>query len=278
MRIFQNSAAGLTVAAILGASAFGQSFTPKREQKNLSPAALAKLHTLETLNALPGGEWRFHAGDLAHGEAVGLDDSAWPLVKAGQSAPNEAVWYRREIEIPKTLNGYDISGARVSFQFEADANGPMPEIVYFNGRRVALGDDLEPIVMFEPAKPGDKILVAVKLLHTVDKKRFEAVHMKVEPATGGRPNPDDVRVECLAAANILPSLATPRKDLLPKVEEAVAAIDIDSLAAGDQAAFDASLMKAQGILNGLHGPMQGAKIDMAGNSHIDAAWLPRLSS
>jgi alpha-mannosidase len=194
-------------------------------------------------------------------------------VKAGQSAPNEAVWYRREIEIPKTLNGYDISGARVSFQFEADANGPMPEIVYFNGRRVALGDDLEPIVMFEPAKPGDKILVAVKLLHTVDKKRFEAVHMKVEPATGGRPNPDDVRVECLAAANILPSLATPRKDLLPKVEEAVAAIDIDSLAAGDQAAFDASLMKAQGILNGLHGPMQGAKIDMAGNSHIDAAWL-----
>ncbi len=250
-----------------------QSFTPKRELKNLSPEALAKLHTLETLNALPAGEWRFHAGDLAHGEAVGLDDSAWPLVKPGSSAPNEAVWYRREIEIPKTLNGYDISGARVWFQFEADANGPMPEIIYFNGRRVALGDDLEPIVMFEPAKPGDKILVAVKLLHTVDKKRFEAVHMKVEPATNGRPNPDDVRVECIAAANLLPALTPPRKDLLPKVEEAVAAIDTQALAAGNQAAFDASLEKAQGILNELHGPMQGAKIDMAGNSHIDAAWL-----
>ena len=186
------------------------------------------------------------------------------------------MWYRRTIEIPKTVNGYDITGARVWFQFRADANGPMPEIVYFNGRRVALGDDLEPIVMFEPAKPGDKILVAVKLLHTVDKKRFEGVRMKIEPVDTGassRPNPDDIRTECIAAANILPALPTPRMDLLPKVEAAVAAIDENALAAGNQAAFDASLKKAQGILDELHSTMQEARIDLAGNSHIDAAWL-----
>ena len=255
---------------------YAQSFTPKRELKNLSPEALKKLHTLETLNALPAGEWRFHAGDLAHGEAVGLDDSSWPLVKAQSDAPNEAVWYRRTVEIPKTLNGYDITGARVWFQFEADANGPMPEIIYFNGRRVALGDDLEPIVMFEPAKPGDKILVAVKLLHTVDKKRFEAVHMKVEPDAAGdhaRPNPDDIRVEAIAAANLLPALPTPRRDLLPKVEAAIGAIDENALTTDDQKAFDASLVKAQGILDELHGVMQEATIDLAGNAHIDAAWL-----
>ncbi len=259
-----------------GVVAGAQSFTPKRELKNLSPAALAKLHTLETLNALPAGEWHFHVGDLAHGEAVGLDDSRWPLVKPQSDAPNEAVWYRRTIEIPKTLNGYDITGARVWFQFEADANGPMPEIIYFNGRRVALGDDLEPIVMFEPAKPGEKILVAVKLLHTVDKKRFEAVHMKIEPDTAGahtRPNPDDIRVEAIAAANLLPTLATPRRDLLPKVEAAIAAIDEKALQTGNQAAFDASLKKAQRILDGLHDAMSQAKIDLAGNAHIDAAWL-----
>jgi alpha-mannosidase len=57
----------------------------------------------------------------------------------------------------------------------------MPQIIYFNGRRVALGDDLEPIVLFEPAHPGDKILVAVKLLHTVDDKRFTGVNLRVEP-------------------------------------------------------------------------------------------------
>jgi len=259
---------------VAGSTGFSQSFTPVRELKNLSPAALETLHTLETLDALPAGEWHFHAGDLPHGEAVGLDDSSWPLVKPGTRAPMEAVWYRQEIVVPKTLNGYDISGERVWFQFRTDANGPVPQIIYFNGRRVALGDDLEPIVLFDPAKAGDKVEVAVKLLRTVDEKRFEAVRMKIEPEAGSsRPNPDDVRIQCIAAANLLPALATPRRDLLPKVEEAIADIDTKALASGDQPAFDASLRKAQGVLDQLHTVMQEAKIDLAGNSHIDAAWL-----
>ncbi len=261
---------------LLASSVFAQSFTPVRELKNLSPSALEKLHTLETLNAMPGGEWRFHAGDLPHGESPSLDDSAWPLVKPRSKAPMDAVWYRREIEVPKTLNGYDITGARVWFQFEADANGPMPEIIYFNGRRVALGDDLEPIVMFEPAKPGDKILVAVKLLRTVDEKTFRGVNLRVEPdpaATTGRPNPDDIRMQIITAANLLPALSPPRKDLLPKVEDAVAAIDFKALSGADQKGFDASLRRAQGILTELEPALKTATIDLAGNSHIDAAWL-----
>jgi alpha-mannosidase len=266
-----------SVATLFSSIMLAQSFTPVREQKNLSPAALAKLHTLETLKELPAGEWRFHAGDLPHGESVGLDDSAWPLVAPNSNAPKEAVWYRRTIEVPKTLNGYDITGSRVWFQFHADANGPMPQIIYFNGRRVALGDDLEPIVLFEPAKPGDKVLVAVKLLHTVDDKHFSGVTLRIEPNTdasvNGRPNPDDIRVQCITAANLLPALPTPRKDLLPVVEQAVAAIDTDALNTAEQGAFDASLKKAQEILAPLHPVLAQAKMDLDGNSHIDAAWL-----
>ncbi len=266
----------LSLALALTTSiALAQSFTPIREQKNLSPAAIAKLHTLELLNSLPVGEWRFHAGDIPHGESPTLDDSAWPLQKPRAKAPTDAVWYRRVIEVPKTLNGYDLTGSRIWFQFRADANGPMPEIIYFNGRRVALGDDLEPIVLFEPAKPGDKILVAVKLLHTVDEKTFAGVNLKIEPNTTAstRPNPEDIRIQCITAANILPALPTPRKDLLPRVEEAVAAIDTKALDAGDQSAFDASLRKAQDILTTLHPVLAQATVDLAGNAHIDAAWL-----
>jgi alpha-mannosidase len=267
----------LPLALLLScATLFAQSFTPVREQKNLSPAAVAKLHTLETLNSLPAGQWRFHAGDIPHGESVSLDDSSWTLVEPKSKAPHEAVWYRRTIEVPKTLNGYDITGARIWFQFRSDANGAVPEIIYFNGRRVALGEDLEPIILFEPAKPGDKVVVAVKLLNTVDDKTFSGVRLTVEPdpsATSGRPSPDDVRIQCLTAANLLPALPTPRKDLLPKVEEAVAAIDTNALAAGDQVAFDKSLRNAQQILTTLQPVLAEAKIDLAGNSHIDAAWL-----
>jgi alpha-mannosidase len=266
------------VFALTCSIALAQSFTPIREQKNLSPAAIGKLHTIEMLNSLPVGEWRFHAGDIPHGESPTLDDSAWPLQKPRAKAPTDAVWYRRVIEVPKTLNGYDLTGSRIWFQFRADANGPMPEIIYFNGRRVALGDDLEPIVLFDPAKPGDKVLVAVKLLHTVDEKTFAGVSLKIEPnpnATGAsaRPNPEDIRIQCVTAANILPALPTPRKDLLPKVEEAVTAIDLKALEAGDQSAFDNSLRKSQEILTTLHPVLAQATVDLAGNAHIDAAWL-----
>lgn len=267
-----------SVQMFAGQRLTAQSFTPIREQKNLSPAAIEKLHTLELLNTLPTGQWRFHAGDVPHGESVALDDSSWPLVSPPAKSSHDAVWYRRVIEVPRTLNGYDITGSRIWFQFVANANGPMPEIIYFNGRRVALGDDLEPIVLFGPAKPGEKIVVAVKLLQTVDDKTFQRVNLRIDPnpdATGAdaRPNPDDIRVQCIAAANLLPALATPRKNLLPKVEEAVAAIDTKALAAGDQAAFDQSLRHAQSILATLHAAMSEAKIDLAGNAHIDAAWL-----
>jgi alpha-mannosidase len=271
---------GSLAVALAMASAVlaAQSFTPVREQKNLSPSALATLHTLETLNSLPAAGWRFHAGDLPHGESVSLEDSSWPVVNAPSPAPKDAVWYRRTIEIPKTLHGYDITGSRIWFQFTAEANGPMPEIIYVNGRRVALGDDLEPIVLFEPATPGEKLLVAVKLLHTVDDKRFRGVTLRIEPnpsAVGpaARPNPDDIRVQCLTAANLLPDLTPSRKDLLPKVEEAVAAIDTKALGTGDQAGFDASLRRSQTILDTLHPVLSQAKIDLAGNAHIDAAWL-----
>jgi alpha-mannosidase len=274
----------LLLVVLLSSVLTAQSFTPVRELKNLSPAALAKLHTLETLSALPGGDWRFHAGDIPHGESVSLDDSAWPLVAAptGRTnrvkAPKEAVWYRRIIEVPKTLHGYDITGSRIWFQFRADANGPIPQIVYFNGKRVALGDDLEPIVLFEPARPGDKVLVAVKLLHTVDEKTFTGVNMRIEPIVDAanvapRPNPQDIRIQCITAANLLPALPTPRTDLLPTVESAIAAIDTGALTTGNQAAFDASLLKAQSLLAPLHAVLAQDSVTLAGNSHIDAAWL-----
>jgi len=148
--------------------------------KTLDSNSQTVVGRLTELNRLPAEDWRFHAGDLAHGEAAELDDSQWQAVKAGAIAPQDAVWFRRSIEVPQTLHGYDLTNARVWFQLTATANGPMPEIVYFNGRRVALGDDLEPIILFDRAKPGDKVLVAVKLLHTVDMKRFRGAELKID--------------------------------------------------------------------------------------------------
>ncbi len=124
--------------------------------KSLSGESQKVIERLSGLDNLPAEEWRYHAGDIAHGEAVDLDDAGWQTVKAPSEGSTDAAWYRRWIEVPQSLNGYDLTGARIWFHFRASANGPMPEIIYFNGRRVALGDDLEPVVLFDQAKPAKK--------------------------------------------------------------------------------------------------------------------------
>ena len=240
--------------------------------KSLSGHTHAVVERLSGLNRLPAEGWRFHPGDLAHGESLDLDDSSWQLVKPRMEGPQDAVWFRRGIEVPQSLQGYDLTGARVWFSFEADANGPMPEIIYFNGRRVAMGDDLEPIVLFDKAKPGDKVLVAVKLLHTVDKKTFAGTELKVDFAEN-RPNPEDLRLEILSAALLIPGFSKDAGADTATLEKAIGAVDLAALDAQDQAKFDASLKQAQATIEGLKPMLQQTTLHLTGNSHIDAAWL-----
>ena len=240
--------------------------------KALPPASRTTIDRLNELNTLPVDGWRFHGGDIAHGEATSLDDSSWPILPEKGNATKDAVWFRRTVEVPKALHGYDLTGTRIWFQFHVNANGPMPQIIYFNGRRVAMGDDLEPIVLFDDAKPGDKILVAVKILQTVDDKRFNGVTTKIDFAEN-RPSPYDLREEFLSDAVLVPSLASGSSSDIDTLTKAIAAVDLTALSNGDQAAFDASLKVSQSQLEALKPLLQQGTFHLTGNSHIDAAWL-----
>jgi alpha-mannosidase len=262
-----------SIAAVACISAHGQSAEQAAEiTKSLSANSQAVVQRLSALDSLPAEEWRFHTGDVAHGEAVDLDDSSWKFVKPRMDAGEDAAWFRRTIEIPKSFHGYDLTGARIWFSFEAGANGPMPEIIYFNGRRVALGDDLEPIVLFDKAKPGDKILVAVKLLHTVDKKTFVGTQLKID-FSEDRPNPEDIRLEILSASLLIPSLSKDVAADTATLEKAIGSIDLKALDSDNAAKFDASLKQAQATLMTLKPMLQQGTFHLTGNSHIDAAWL-----
>jgi alpha-mannosidase len=238
----------------------------------LSPESQKVIERLSAFDNLPAESWRYHVGDLAHGEDLNLDDNSWPLVKARSTAPTGAVWYRHVVEVPKSLEGYDLTGARIWFKFNTHGNGPMPQIIYFNGRRVALGDDLEPIVLFDQAKAGDKILIAVKLLPTVDKKNFGGVQLKIDFAPT-RPNPDDLGAEFTSAALLIPSLSKNEKQDFATLQHAIAAVDLGALDAGNQSKFDASLVTAKNEIEPLKPMLQQATFHLTGNSHIDAAWL-----
>ncbi len=269
-------------------SAAGQQGLGSQPGSNLSPASRAVIDRLASLGELPAGTWKMHTGDLTHGESVNLDESGWQAIAPGEKAPTDAVWFRQIIQVPETLHGYDLTGARIWFQFHAEANGPMPEILYFNGRRVAMGDDLEPIALFDDARPGDKAVVAVKLLETVDAKEFRGATLRIEFA-GNRPNPVDLRQEFLSAALLLPTLA-PGDSSKPggstsidTLNAAINAVDVAALDHADsgsaitkselQFEFDTSLKAAQMQLEALRPLLQTATFHLTGNSHIDAAWL-----
>src|ERR1019366_6078907 len=96
-----------------------------RIARPLSGQSRATIQRLSGLDALPADGWKTHVGELEHGEAVYLDGSSGPVVRAKTKARTDAVWYRRSLTVPQTLNGYNLTGARIWFNFYADANGPM---------------------------------------------------------------------------------------------------------------------------------------------------------
>jgi len=263
----------MLTALLFGVPLMAQRGSEFAKATALLPAdAQTVVDRLGSLHELPQGTWKTHTGDLAHGEDPDLDDSSWAPIEVGAKTSNDAVWFRQTFQVPDALNGYDLTGARIWFQFHANGNGPMPQILYFNGRRVALGEDLEPIVIFDNAKPGDKVTVAVKLLHTVDVKTFRGATLKID-FPENRPNPEDLREELLSAAVLLPSLAPGDASKETALESAIHAVDLNALDAHDQGKFDASLIAAEAQLEALKPLVSQATFHLTGNAHIDAAWL-----
>ena len=262
------------VVFLLSGMVWAQSAQQIAATKSLPAPAQQVIARLGQLNRIPDGEWRVHPGDLPHGESLNLDDSAWPIAKAGSEYPENAIWFRQWIEIPKNLHGYDLTGANIWFQFRAGTTGreAVTEIVYFNGRRVALGESLEQLELVHEAKPGERILVAVKLLSTSLNKRYQSTFLAVEFASG-RPNPQELHDEFLSAAILVPSISPQPAADQATLEKAIGQVDIAALDAGDQQKFDDSLRASQATLQALRPLLQQVTMHLTGNSHIDAAWL-----
>jgi alpha-mannosidase len=104
-------------------SAQAQSLGDKPAPSHLTLKSKNILDDLASLASLPKPEWRFHAGDLNHGESPLLDDTSWPVAKTPSTLPAESTWLRSKIKVPKTLNGYDLTGTQIRFQLQLYANG-----------------------------------------------------------------------------------------------------------------------------------------------------------
>lgn len=234
-----------------------------------SDKAQEVLARLDSFQSLDAKQWRYHAGNIPDGQDPGLDDSSWQVITRRGGLPAEAVWFRREIVVPQSLSGYSLANARIEFSFRVDSRGAAPLIIFLDGRRVALGADLAPIVLWEKAQPGDHVLIAVKALATDAEKSFQGARISVT-TDPSRPSPGDFYKEAVSDSWVMPAVpGGAAKEYL--LEQAVDAVDVNALDQGDQMRFDASLRKAQQILEPLEPLLKQATVDMVGNSHMDVA-------
>jgi alpha-mannosidase len=235
----------------------------------------AVLTRLEAMSVAPLSVWKAHYDDVAHGEDPALDDSAWTPVHTRDRWGQGPSWFRQWVEIPVTLGGNDIRGARIRLDLRANGIGSAQIRVYFNGSLVEMtqdGSTQQPILLTDKAEPGMKVLVAINNPVATGATWVDTAAMLVDyPA--GRPDPGLIASEIRSADALMganPEGQSPRREQL---DAAVKAIDFAPLDRSDEAAFEKSLQAAQDKLNPLGNWARQFTVLAVGQSHIDMAWL-----
>ncbi|HYM75059.1 MAG TPA: alpha-mannosidase [Candidatus Dormibacteraeota bacterium] len=254
-------------------------------QSNTNNPSKATLDQLNSLTHQGEGEWRFHA-DVPHPEDPATNDSDWSVLTVknvsgpGGENANEEHWkgtrvFRRWIQVPEKISGYATQGSRVWLSLRFGSPSGLMITVFSNGAMLYRGDDdnILPVLLTENAQPGQKFLVAARVV-AGDDVQSEFFHSElIVDAPKSRPDPAMLRLELLATLPIIAAYEEGKTERQSQLETAIKAIDFTPLDRGDQAAFDASLKAAHARLEVLKPWLQQFTIRAVGNSHIDMAWL-----
>ena len=255
------------------------------QSENSSDPYKPTLDRLQALTRQGESQWLYH-GDVPHPEDPGLNDSDWgTLTVKNVSGPggmnkNEEHWtgtrvFRRWVQIPEKINGYATQGSRVSIDLRFGSPSGLRLTVFANGAILYRGsdDDILPMLLTENAQPGQKFLIAARVVAEDDAQcEFFHSELTIEPPHT-RPNPALLRTELLSARPIINAYENGKTERQQQLDAAIKAIDFSSLEKGDQAGFDASMKQARTKLEALKPFLQQFNIRIVGNSHIDMAWL-----
>src|SRR5215469_9865755 len=210
------------------------------------------LDRLKAISTMQLDSWTFVGTDLPHGENPGALSDAKPLVlKKNLELP---LWAYETVEIPQALNGYSTAGTRVRLSIGVGGNTGTMITVFVNGNMVAHGDQDSqvPITLTQSAQPGQKLLIAVRILNSglvgccggPPVTSIESATLMFDPPEP-RPDPAILRQEIMAAELLIAAYPDGKAQREQQLDAAVKAIDLGALDKNDQSRFDASLKAAQ---------------------------------
>ena len=234
----------------------------------------ATLERLEAMITQPLADWKTHADNLPHPEDPALDDSDWTTVHVRQRVNQRPVWFRRVVDIPKSMGGYDITGRRITLALRLGYPGHGRLRVFFNGSMVEMTPEntQQPILMTESAKPGEKFVVAACAPAGEGGAEIFDARLEVDYPPE-EPNPLTMSQQILAVQAASKGFPEGQSQREAQLSAAVKAIDFGALDRGDQRAFDQSLAAADAKMQPLADWMKQFTIMAVGNAHIDLAWL-----
>jgi hypothetical protein len=250
------------VAALLAFAAPG--FSQNKAADSTADPYKATLNRIESLSRQPESEWRYHT-DVPHPEDPSLNDSDWGVLHVknvsgpGGRNDTEEHWtgtrvFRRWIQVPEKINGYATQGSQVRLDLRFGSPGGLMITVFSSGAIVYRGsdDDIQPVLLSTNAQPGQKFLVAARVVAPDDvQSEFFHSELTIEPPNT-RPSPGLLRLEILAARPIIAAYEEGRQEREQQLATAVKAIDFSPLERGDQAGFDNGLKQAHSKLEELN--------------------------
>jgi alpha-mannosidase len=232
---------------------------------------------LDAMTVLPIMSWRTHEADIPHGEDPMLDDSEWKSETVPYSTGRDAnvnsgpdrAWYRAKIEVPATLGGRDIRGARLRLAVRFSKDGR----IFVNSGLVAQGDGrtLDPVLLTNKATAGQVFFIAIKVPFHEEQGRFLGARIIVDHPD--QPDPGVLRTEIQTAEAGISGFPSSIEEHERQLDKAVQDIDFTALDRGDQAAFTHSMESATTDLQPIREWMKQFTVRLVGNAHIDMAWL-----
>jgi alpha-mannosidase len=284
-RFFQLSGASLFGARVLKATPalLPQVFMEGEEMTPNNPYQ-STLEKLQAMTSVMLSGWKWHADNLPHPEDPALNDADWPVFMLPSeqhgrgffrshrqsTVGNGPTWFRRWVEVPQSMGGYNIQGlpVRLDLSVRVDARGSVR--VFSNGSVVEMtpSDIQQPILLMEKAKPGQKFLIAAYSPGPgIVMARLE-IDYPPEPS-----NPQTLYQEILCVQAASNGFVEGRAERDGQLHAAVRAIDFSALEKGDQEGFCRSLAAADEKMQPLAQWIRQFTIRAVGNSHIDLAWL-----
>jgi alpha-mannosidase len=251
-------------------------------------------HALDSVSLVSLDGWRV-SPDLkkpVEGDPTqpGYDDSKWDVLKLNQSIYPDSVWLRKEFVLPPTILGQPVTGS-IRFLVSVDDYG----YLWVNGKSLGYFPWDGDFEILSDAKPGQKICLAIKAVNTGGPLRIMRAEIQTGKSKPVREMIQDLSISLRVGQKLLGfdtyqtnshAKVDPKTDLskmnrddkvrLGKVlQDAVAKIDVEALAAGNIDKFTASVQDVKKQLKPVGDFVRQYTLFFDANAHIDAAWLWR---